>query len=270
MTIAIVQDLTKGCADRTGRTKFSLLPRMNLSRTQLTSVRFGRECRCGSSSLPRHRHATAYLSLILKGGHEEAGDRGRFRVSEGHVLAHGAFEAHQNCYSPRGAEVLNLALDPDFNAPCPFMSVPNPDEVVRLAERSPREAASLLLETAKPVPTQARDWPEELAAAIAQDPCMKLAAWAQRQGLADATVTRGFRQVFGVSPSGYRAQTRARVALQRIVLNESSLASTATQCGFADQAHMNHAVMALTGLSPGAWRRQVRFVQDFVRAKETN
>jgi AraC-like DNA-binding protein len=240
---------------------------MRWSSTKVTPVQFGRECRCGSTALPRHRHPTAYLSLILSGGHEEAGDRGRLRASEGQVLFHGPFEAHRNSYSAQGAQVLNLALGLKFEPVCPVMFAPDPDAVVRLAEVDPRAAASLVIATAHSVRLKAQDWPEVLSAAILSNPGLKLGAWSEQYGLADATVTRGFRQVFGIAPSGYRAQVRARLALQQIIHDQCSLATIAARCGFFDQAHMTHAVVWMTGASPGAWRRRVKLVQDSVPPK---
>jgi hypothetical protein len=57
---------------------------------------FGRQYRTGRTVLPRHRHESGYLALVLSGGYEEAGDRGRFHVHAGNVVLHGAFEAHMD------------------------------------------------------------------------------------------------------------------------------------------------------------------------------
>jgi AraC-like DNA-binding protein len=40
---------------------------------------------------------------------------------------------------------------------------------------------------------------------------------------------------------------------------EAALAAVAAEAGFADQAHMNRAVKALTERTPGVWRGSNRF-----------
>jgi AraC-like DNA-binding protein len=231
---------------------------MTWAATHLTPVCFGREYRGGSTELPRHRHEHAYLSLVLKGSVEEAGDRGRYRVRAGQVLVHAPFEGHRNLYPGQGAEVINLALDWRTEPDTAVMVAADPDRVVRLAERDPREAAAFLFGTSTPLPGTAGDWQEELARAIALDPGVQLHVWAEEHHLADATVSRGFRQVFGISPSGYRAQVRARLAFRQISSGECSLSAIAAHCGFCDQAHMSHAIQAMTGRTPSAWRRIVK------------
>ena len=152
----------------------------------------GRQRRNGDTVLPRHRHEASYLALVLSGGYEEAGDRGRHQVHAGDVVVHGAFEAHLNRYESTGAEVLNLRL-PDWLEPAaPLMRAADPDLAVRLAENDPRVAINFLLSTAKAIPVHAPDWPDELALAIAQNSQLRLGTWARRYKLADATVSRGF------------------------------------------------------------------------------
>ena len=59
--------------------------------------------------MPRHRHDHGYLSLVLSGGYEETGDRGRFRLEPDDILVHGAFDTHLNRFAGREAEILNLS-----------------------------------------------------------------------------------------------------------------------------------------------------------------
>jgi AraC-like DNA-binding protein len=228
----------------------------------------GRQRRSGCTLLPRHRHQDSYLALVLSGGYEEAGDRGRHRVHAGDVVVHGAFEAHLNRYESTGAEVLNLVLPnrledrledclEDWLEPAaPLMRSADSDFAVRLAENDPLEAIHFLLSTAKPIPVHASDWPDELALAIAQNPQLRLGMWARRYRLADATVSRGFRQVYGLSPSAYRLQLRGRMAWRKALAGGESLSQLSMETGFSDQAHMTRAVGLITGRTPGAWRRQ--------------
>jgi AraC-like DNA-binding protein len=215
--------------------------------------------------LPRHRHQHSYLALVVSGGYEEAGDRGRHRVREGDVVIHGGFEAHLNRYHKKGADVLNILLPPLMEPATPFMRAADPDAAVRLAERDPQEALEFLVSTMKPLPAQATDWPDDLAAALLVDPHLRLQDWARLKGLAIATVSRGFRKVFGVSPSAYRAQARGRLAWNQTVSGSEPLSSVALDWGFCDQAHMTRTVRAVTGKPPGVWRKQVKCIQDVPR-----
>ena len=201
---------------------------------------------------------------MLSGGYEEAGDQGRYRVRAGDAIVHGAFEAHLNRYESAGAEVLNLLL-PDWLEPeTPLLRSSDPDSAVRLAEKDPLEAVTFLLSNSKLIPSGAVDWPDELAFEIAQRPDLRLGTWARRHGLADATVSRGFRQVFGVSPSTFRWQIRGRMAWRKAMASYQSLSDLAMDSGFSDQAHMTRVVVLITGRTPGAWRKQ-RLARAYVK-----
>jgi AraC-like DNA-binding protein len=214
-----------------------------------------RQYRGGYTVLQRHRHSGSYLALVLSGAHEEAGDRGCHRVRAGDAILHGAFEAHLNRYSSSGADVIDLPL-PFWTDPAnPVIEVNDPDEVVRVAERDPREAVQLAFSKMTPVDRRTSDWPQQLAEALQLDPYLRLDEWSRMRGLACATVSRGFYKVFGVSPSAFRAQQRARVALRLAVATREPLAQVALSTGFCDQAHMTRAVHALSGRPPGTWRR---------------
>jgi AraC-like DNA-binding protein len=217
-------------------------------------IQFGRQRRKASAILPRHRHKGSYVALVLSGGYEEAGDRGRYRVRPGDVVVHGSFEAHMNRYDPSASEVLNVPL-PAALEPCsPRVTVSDFDLAVRLAESDLREAAAFLSADMQPSKTPILDWPDKLAADLYINFNLRLETWASEHHLASATVSRGFFRVFGVTPSAYRAQLRARLAWRRIIERRDSLTSVALDFGFADQSHMTRSVRAITGRTPGWWR----------------
>lgn len=203
---------------------------------------------------PRHRHAHGYAALVLAGGYVEAGDAGRRAVSAGEVVLHEGFEAHFNRFGGRGARVLNLPLPDGWRPGQSFMRISDPDRIARIAERDPRAATAGLLEQLVPVAAQPGDWPDHLADALRGDSRLCLAAWAEMTGIAPGSVSRGFRHAYGVSPARYRSEARARLALRRLS-DPASLADLALDAGFADQAHMTRAIVALTGRTPGGWRR---------------
>jgi AraC-like DNA-binding protein len=222
------------------------------------SVTLGFEQRPAWETIPRHRHRGAYLSLVLGGSYEETGDRGRIRVRPGDMLIHGAFDSHLNRFPAAGARILNLTLPDGVEPETGFARPRDADAAVRLAERDPQAAAELLVTTAMPARAHAKDWPDLLADALAADPALRIGDWSRERGLADATVSRGFRQVYGVPPSSFRAQLRGRLAWRRILDAGQALTDLAYELGFADQAHMTRTVRAITGRSPRAWRAQVK------------
>lgn len=203
--------------------------------------------------MARHRHGQGYVALVLAGGYIEAGDRGRFRVEAGHAALHGAHESHLNEFFGRGAQVLNLPLPPG-HWPEPIGHVDDADAIARLAERDPAEAVVLLRATFRPAPARLDDWPDRLARALADDPALDLAAWADAMGIAPASLSRGFRRTYGTTAKRYRLEQRAIRALHRLPHWPGSIADLAADTGFADQAHLTRALTAMTGRTP----RQLR------------
>ncbi|MDR7297557.1 AraC-like DNA-binding protein [Pelomonas aquatica] len=199
--------------------------------------------------MPRHRHGEGYVALVLAGGYVEAGDRGRLRVEAGQAVVHGSYESHGNAFSGAGARVLNL---PVFGAPAgePLGHVDDADAIARLAERDVGQAAELLRQTFRPSAVRLNDWPDLLAAALAADTNLALAEWAAAMGIAPQSLSRGFRQAYGVSPKRYRLELRALQALRRLPAWQGSMAMLAAETGFADQAHLTRAIVALTGRTP--------------------
>jgi AraC-like DNA-binding protein len=227
---------------------------------QFHEAAFGREL-CDSGDLPRHRHAAGYMTLVIAGGYDEAGDVGRFRVRPGDLLVHRPFEAHRNAFGRQSAEVINLPLV-DLPHLAALNRVADPDLVARLAERDPIAAAQAAADSAATIAGE-NDWPDSLAAALRTRPDLFwIGHWAREHGLAPASVSRGFRRLFGTTPERYRAEARARLAWSRIVGTAEPLATIACDVGFADQPHMTRCVHAVTGCPPARWRGRVNCVQD--------
>lgn len=73
-------------------------------------------------------------------------------------------------------------------------------------------------------------------------------------GLARYALARQFRQVHGTSPYRYLLMRRLE-RVRSTITGGAPLAETATEAGFADQAHMARHFKAAYGLTPAAWRR---------------
>lgn len=212
----------------------------------------------GSDRMPRHRHTEGYAALVLAGGYVEAGDRGRIRVQPGQVVIHEAYEAHQDHFLRAGAQVLNIPLVEKLDAITGFVA--DADAIARLAERDITNAAALLKDTIRPLDAQLTDWPDRLAAALASEPDFSIEHWAVGIGLAPQSISRGFRQAYGVSPKRYRLEQRTLRAIRQLHTWSGTLAGLAADLGFSDQAHLTRAVVALTGVAPH--RLKVKSVQE--------
>ncbi|HYZ48962.1 MAG TPA: helix-turn-helix domain-containing protein [Sphingomonas sp.] len=206
--------------------------------------------------LARHRHPEAYVALVLAGGYVEAGDGARIVAEPGMVIVHEGYDAHRDDFGRGGATVLNLPLLPGLRG---VGRAADPDAVVGLAERDPYAAAALLAQTVAPASPHLGDWPDLLAAALAGGEEVALADWARGLGIAAPSLSRGFRQAYGVSPKRYRLEQRTRSALRRLPGWRGTFAALAAETGFADQAHLTRAVVALTGVPPQ--RLKVQSVQ---------
>jgi AraC-like DNA-binding protein len=210
-----------------------------------------------NSQLPRHKHANCYIAVVLDGHYTEIGDRGRLQLTAGNVAFHGPYESHRNHFGQLGAEVLNLHVEGCVGWATSLARISDPDLVVRVAEKDPRDAVSCLMEMAVPESSLRTHWIDEVASDLLHDPTMRLDQWAKAHGLAAASVSRVFGQSFGISPRRFRADIRVQRALHAIVATSQPLVNIAGDSGFSDQAHMTRAFRALTGKTPKAWRSQL-------------
>src|SRR5579885_3238581 len=220
----------------------------------------------GGAFVPRHRHAQGYAALVLRGAYEECGSKGRLRAGAGNVLLHDAFDAHLDRFARQGAEIVNFPLSARIRVPFGIASVSNADEIARAAARDPAAACEMLCAQLHEYENGPADWPDRLAADLADEPNRRLDEWASQHGLAEETVSRGFRKVFEMTPAAFRAEARARRAYLRIVETSLPLAAVAAETGFADQAHMTRAVRLLTGAPPARWRRSIPFKTERAQA----
>lgn len=208
----------------------------------------------------RHHHLEPYAALVLRGGYVEAGDRGRFCAEAGDVLFHDGFESHQDLFSRGGADILNLPL-----GDAPAMSVgrvADPDSIARAAETDAAEAVAILLSQLMPARAAEDDWPDRLAADIRSHRVASLTRWADANGLAPSSVSRGFRLAYGISPQRFRAEYRAGTAARAVQRTSLGLAMIAIDNGFADQPHLTRTVGRLFGCTPARLRSHVKSVQD--------
>jgi AraC-like DNA-binding protein len=213
-----------------------------------------------SFSLPRHRHLRPYATVVLAGSLEESGYAGRIRATAGDVLIHSALDCHANQTVSAGVTLIRLDW-PDASGIGGLYHLDNVDELARTAEKDVTEATLLLERTLRekglPPAGQRNDWPDLLLVDLANNACMEIGLWAEINGLARETVSRGFEAAYGIPPSVLRAELRARAAWLRITRGSDCLCRIAADTGFADQAHMSRWIHRITGASPAMWRRHV-------------
>jgi AraC-like DNA-binding protein len=209
------------------------------------------------SSLPRHRHREGYAAIVLAGRVVEAGFAGRLVVQRGDVLLHGSFDCHRNAVI--GAQASRIVHVPWSKGSMEgHFRVADPELLMRLALRDPRQATEYLATAAQRAPAAREDWPTALARALADDPGLCLESWARARGMARESVSRGFSREFGVSPRLFRLELRTRRAWNAIVGSTHPLTEIAHAQCFADSAHMSRSVRRFTGFSPTAWRSELR------------
>ena len=171
---------------------------------------------------------------------------------------HPALDCHGNQMVFAGVKLIRLDWS-DANDTGGLYRLDDIDEIARTAEKDVTEAMhqlkSALGKRCEPSPGQKNDWPDLLLADLSRDPSTEIGTWAEKNGLARETVSRGFAAAYGAAPSILRAELRARSAWLRITRGSECLCGIAADTGFADQAHMTRWLHRITGASPGAWRK---------------
>jgi AraC-like DNA-binding protein len=207
-----------------------------------------------SGDVPRHIHREGYANVLLASTFTEAGFAGRSRVTPGMALLHGPFDCHANIEgSGRRPTIIRLPWRGPFAEGA--YRVRDPDLLARLAEHDPWEAEVALIEMIEPIEGRAVAWVDELADALKSGLTLELSDWAEQHSLNPASVSRGFRDAYGVSPQRFRLEARARLAWRRVMKENVSLTRIAYDCNFSDLAHMSRSVASLTGASPTLWRK---------------
>ena len=229
-----------------------------IDNSRFRKIRPGIETLPSEFSLPRHRHLCAYATVVLAGTFDESGYNGRIQATAGDVLIHPALDCHGNQMVSAGVKLIRLDWTDD-GATGGLYHLDDVDELARAAEKDVIEATHLLSrslrEKSEPSHGQKNDWPDLLLADLAKNASTEIGVWAEVNGLARETVSRGFAAAYGIAPSLLRAELRTRSAWLRITRGPDCLCRIAVETGFADQAHMTRWIHRITGASPTVWRR---------------
>ena len=219
---------------------------------------FGLEVFPRGEAPSRHLHFDSYASVVLSGSFVEAGFGGRIQVQPGDALLHGRFDCHANSSTcSRPVSILSLPWRDGWGEG--HYHVSDPDQLVRLAEKDPRESMSALAAGMQPARSASHHWTEILASDLQSNACLSLRRWARSFGVRPEALSRGFHREFGVSPKQYRLEARARSAWREVLRSpQQTLTTIAYELGFSDLAHLSRSVRLLTGNSPSAWRSWAR------------
>jgi hypothetical protein len=156
-----------------------------------------------SFSLPRHRHLSGYATVVLAGSFEESGYVGRICATAGDVLIHPA-DCHTNVMVSATVKLIRLDWH-DRSGTGGFYRLNEVDALARTVEKDVCEAQPLLegCLRKKSFPSAGRrdDWPDLLFADLTRDASMRVSEWAEMNGLARETVSRGFAGRAGPGPS---------------------------------------------------------------------
>ena len=155
-------------------------------------IKAGIERLSAQPDLPRHQHHEAYVTVVFKGAYEQASYVGRFTAGAGDVILQPTFDCHSDRMLSQGVELLRLPWRRELGLGGVFDGLPA-DEIRRAAERDVMEATAMvedLLQVRSPRPTEAGHSADLLAMALVKSPDVRIEAWAERQGLARATVSR--------------------------------------------------------------------------------
>ena len=170
-------------------------------RPQFRSITPGIETLPAKFTLPRHRHLRAYATVVLAGRFQESGYIGRLCASAGDVLIHPALDCHANEMVSAGVKLIRLYWADAYGAGGLYR-VDQLDALARTAEKDIHAASVFLSEVLKnrptPSPGQRNDWPDLLAADLAHSPSIEIGAWAEANGLARETVSRGFAAAYAL------------------------------------------------------------------------
>jgi AraC-like DNA-binding protein len=223
----------------------------------LKSIVAGLEKVPPGTSPPRHRHGDAYITLLLAGAFQQPSYAGRLRVQAGDIVLQPTLDCHSDHMESAGIIIVRIPwrLTTSLGGIYRGFDV---EALWRTFQRDPAEAMhdlDRIFSSTQPI-EQVHDW-EDLVADRLTRSSSRIERVADELAMSRETMSRGFTKAYGVPPTAYRNELRARDACLRIWSTRDRLCEIALDCGFADQPHMTRAVKHLTGSTPSVLRQGV-------------
>jgi AraC family transcriptional regulator len=234
----------------------------------------------------RHAHEYASVSVVLHGALIERVGGTEESVGPLAVVVKPAGTEHADVFGPRGATLLRLELDRewmsgqtadrDFIGGWRWCEAPATGRwLLRLAaldtdrvttiDDAVSECLGALRHVEQATGNNSSDaplWLRRVRDRIrdARGCGVTVRELADEAGVHPVYLTSRFRRAFGCSVVGFRTSERVRAAATLIAAGTDSLAGTAADAGFADQAHLTRSFRRIAGVTPAVYRRLVRQV----------
>ena len=230
------------------------------------------------SITPMHIHETTSFTFILQGEYMEEHRAQVFDCSPGRILFRSAGEQHCDRIGSSGAHCLMLEMRATWQERLAATRLPSSvcqmhdkqNVLLRLRRElnmvddvTPLAVEGLVLELCCQlqrarvarggIPLWLRRVQEKLEAEF--DGRQSLQVLAADANVHPAHLARAFRQHFGCSVGEYVRRRRVVFACERIAAGEP-LSDIAIGAGFANQPHFSRTFKAVTGRSPGEFRRE--------------
>lgn len=238
------------------------------------------------ASLPRHSHATAYISLLIRGRYREQIDRPRGPFQPDTILLHPAGETHSNEVSRSGARIFCIEFT---SIGLQRLGVHNVDLSRRTEQRGGPAArlghllyqqfqradtvstlaleglifqvlAELLYPDAAGGDSRDFPWMKKVVAFVHanyRDP-VSLPKIAKVAGVHPMHLVRSFRRVHGRTLGEYVRRLRIEEACKKLVMTDLTITEVGLECGFADHSHFSRVFRRHVGTSPSRFRRARR------------
>jgi AraC-like DNA-binding protein len=221
----------------------------------------------GCSLLKHHRHATAFVTIVLSGGYIEVNDAVPELRRDGEVVVHETGEEHADRFES-DTRCLNVELPDDWHAHSAASRVKSPE--LRVAARNVTSAfyrnppalykavqelyAAMQPQCAMPT-VEPPQWLQRVIDEFPWTEAAPLREAAALAGLHETHFSRAFHRHAAMTASEYRARARVRYASQLLLGTTTSISRIAMSAGLSDQSHLTRLFSERLGVTPAAYRQ---------------
>jgi len=224
----------------------------------------------GGERHARHTDARSRITLTLRGGFLEETAQASAKIGPGEVLFKSHRAAHEDCFSPNGAQLASLVfLDDAFDIADPHAWRVRQDAttlrhswaaleaaVANDANGCGAAAADLLADVGEPKRERTPPaWLVRLKQMLDEQSLASVfvAEEARDAGVHPVHASRLFRSCYGVSITEHTQAQSVRRSLAHLA-GGAPLSEVAVAAGFYDQSHMTRVFRRVMGRTPGAHR----------------